>query len=392
MKQKFADFAPVTIIIEKVFMPELLPFVDLRIQYQQHAVEIQAAIARVLESAAFIMGPDVAAFEDEFARFCGARYCVGVESGTAALKMAVLALGVGPGDEVLMPANTYIACALAVSQVGATPTFVDVGDDYLIDTAKIQGALTKKTKAIMAVHLYGQAADIDAIAEIAKRHGIKLVEDASQAHGAKIANRRVGSIGDVGCFSFYPGKNLGAYGDAGGVITNDPEVAERLRLYRDFGQKRKYEHLTKGDNCRLDTIQAAVLRVKLRYLEGWNQQRLSAARYYDDRLAEVGITPPIRHADEGHVYHLYVIEIPDRDSLIRRCNEQHIQVGIHYPVPIHLQPAYSDLNLPPGTFANTERAAQRIVSLPMFAEITAAQMDRVTDVLKRHLEEIGVEA
>lgn len=373
-------------------MPELLPFVDLRIQYRNHAAELGAAIMQVLESAAFIMGPDVPAFEDEFARFCGVGYCIGVESGTAALKLALLALGVGPGDEVIMPANTYIACALAVSQVGALPKFVDVGEDYLIDCDLLEAAITAKTKAIMPVHLYGQAADMGAILQIGRRHGVKIVEDASQAHGAQIGDRRTGSFGDVGCFSFYPGKNLGAYGDGGGVVTDDPDIADRIRLYRDFGQRRKYEHLTKGDNCRLDTIQAAVLRVKLRHLERWNKQRLAAARYYDELMAQLEIAAPPRHTDEGHVYHLYVVEVPDRESLIRRYADQNIQVGIHYPIPIHLQPAYSDLNLPRATFPKTERAAERILSLPIFPEISRPQMDRVADVLKVHLEKTGVEA
>ncbi|MBV9148428.1 MAG: DegT/DnrJ/EryC1/StrS family aminotransferase [Candidatus Eremiobacteraeota bacterium] len=373
-------------------MPERLPFVDLRMQYRNHADELQRAIDGVLESAAFILGPEVTAFEEEFARFIGARHCIGVGSGTAALRVALLALGIGPGDEVLMPANTYIACALATSQVGAVPKFVDVGDDYLMRVDEIESALTPKTKAIMPVHLYGQAADVEAIVSIARRHGLAVIEDASQAHGARILSRCVGSFADVGCFSFYPGKNLGAYGDGGAIVTNDPEVAERIRLYHDFGQSKKYEHLLKGDNCRLDSIQAAVLRVKLVHLERWNAQRLAAARRYDGLIKALGVAPPVRHADEGHVYHLYVIEVPDRDSLIERYREANIEVGIHYPVPIHLQRAYGDLQLPQGSFPRTEDAARRIISLPMFPEITPAQIERVAEVLKVHLERTGVRA
>lgn len=381
-----------TASLQKVFMPELLPFVDLRIQYRNHAGELNAAISRVLDAAAFIMGPDLSAFEAEFADFIGTRHCVGVGSGTAALRIALLALGIRPGDEVLMPANTYIACALAASQVGAVPTFVDVGTDYLMRAADIEAAVTPKTKAIMPVHLYGQAADMNAILDIARRYGIAVVEDASQAHGARIGTRRAGSFGDVGCFSFYPGKNLGAYGDGGAIVTNDARIAEQIRLYRDFGQSKKYEHLIKGDNCRLDTIQAAVLRVKLRYLDQWNAERLRAARLYDELMMRLGIVPPQRHTDKGHVYHLYVIEVPDRDSLMRRYRDENIQVGIHYPLPIHLQPAYSDLEISRGAFPRTEEAAQKIVSLPMFAEITPAQIERVAEVLKVHLERSGVEA
>ncbi len=244
----------------------------------------------------------------------------------------------------------------------------------------------------MVVHLYGQAADVQSILEIARRHRLAVIEDASQAHGAKVNGRCVGSFGDVGCFSFYPGKNLGAYGDGGAVVTNDPQIAEGLRLHRDFGQRKKYEHLIKGDNDRLDSLQAAVLRVKLRHLEKWNAKRRAAARRYDRRIAELGLTPPECRMDEGHVYHLYVVEVPDRDALMARFRDENIQVGIHYPVPIHRQPAYSDLNIPAGAFPRTESAADRVLSLPMFAEITPQQIDRVTNILKVHLERIGVEA
>ncbi|MBV8364580.1 MAG: aminotransferase class V-fold PLP-dependent enzyme, partial [Candidatus Eremiobacteraeota bacterium] len=248
-------------------MPDVLPFVDLRAQYRNHATEIDAAIQRVVQSAAFIMGPELSAFEAEFAQFIGVQHCVGVGSGTSALRAALLALGIGPGDEVLMPANTYIACALATSQAGARPSFVDAGDDYLMHAGDLERAVTPRTKAIMVVHLYGQAVEMQPILEVARRHGIAVIEDASQAHGARINGRCVGSFGDVGCFSFYPGKNLGAYGDGGAVVTNSAKIAEHLRLHRDFGQKQKYRHLIKGDNDRLDSLQAAVLAAKLPHLD-----------------------------------------------------------------------------------------------------------------------------
>ena len=365
----------------------MLPFVDLRQQYADVREEILPAVQAVFEQAAFILGPDVAVFEREFAGFIGISECVGVDSGTAALKLGLEALGIGAGDEVIIPANTYIACAFAVSQVGATPVMVDMDDDYLIDPSLIEEAITPRTKALMPVHLYGQAADMHRILEIARRNNLKVIEDASQAHGALYRGRRCGTFGDVGCFSFYPGKNLGAYGDAGAIVTNDPAIADHLRLLRDFGQRKKYEHLLIGDNCRLDTIQAAILRVKLRHLEQWNVQRLQAAKMYDARLADIGVTAPARHTAEGHVYHLYVVQIPERERAIERFTAAGIQTGIHYPVPIHRQPAYRGLNIPEGSYPRTGAAAGKILSLPMFPEISEAQIDRVVRTLQEHFTE-----
>ncbi|PZR59036.1 MAG: erythromycin biosynthesis sensory transduction protein eryC1 [Candidatus Meridianibacter frigidus] len=366
---------------------EIVPFVDLRAQYAVLREEIAPAVEAVFKQAAFILGPDVAAFESEFADFIGVSHGVGVDSGTAALKVALEALGIGAGDEVIIPANTYIACAFAVSQVGATPVLVDMRDDYLIDADLIEEAITPRTKALMPVHLYGQAVDMQVILEIARRRHLKVIEDASQAHGARYRGRPCGSYGDVGCFSLYPGKNLGAYGDAGIVVTNDAAIADRLKLLRDFGQRKKYEHLIIGDNCRLDTVQAAILRVKLRHLGRWNSQRLSAAKMYDARLEGIGLTPPPRRNDEGHVYHLYVVQVPERDRAIERFAAAGVQTGIHYPIPIHRQPAYSGLNLPAGSYPRTEQAAEKILSLPMFPEITEAQIDRVVHALQEHLSE-----
>ena len=359
-----------------------VPFVDLKTQYASIKSEVLPAIDEVLESARFIMGPQVDRFESEFARFNGTRYCIGVESGTAALKIALEAQGIGAGDEVVIPANTYIASALAVSATGAAPVLVDMGDDYLIDAAAVEAAITPRTKALMPVHLYGQVVPMQPILDVARRHGLRIVEDACQSHGARWNGRRAGSIGDVGCFSFYPGKNLGCYGDGGAVVTNDAAVDERIRLLRDFGQMKKYEHAIKGDNSRLDSIQAAVLNVKLRYIDGWNEARLANARLYDEALAAAGFPVPKRVADEGHVYHLYVTEVADRDGVRARLAERGVESGIHYPIPIHLQRAYSEMASLKGRFPKTEAAAHRVLSLPMFPEMTATQVEYVVDSLR----------
>jgi len=336
----------------------------------------------VMENASFVLGPDVALFEEHFATYVGTRHCVGVESGTAALQVALEALGIGAGDDVIVPANTYIASAIAVSAAGARPVLVDSDATYSIDPALLESALTARTKAIMPVHLYGAAVPMDAIMEFANRHGLLVIEDASQAHGARWNGRRVGSFGHVGCFSFYPGKNLGAYGDAGAIVTNDPSLRDSLRLLRDFGQAKKYEHLVKGGNCRLDSLQAAVLDVKLRHLDAWNAARRGHARAYDAALERIGVAPPPRPAqEEGHVYHLYVIEVENRAQLQAQLGERGIATGIHYPIPIHLQPAYADLGLGRGSYERAEHGADRVLSLPMFPELTPEQIDAVVNAL-----------
>lgn len=359
-----------------------VPFVDLKAQYASIKSDVVPAIGEVLESARFIMGPQVDRFERDFARFNGTRHCIGVESGTAALRIALEALGIGAGDEVIVPANTYIASTLAVSAAGATPVLVDMDDNYLIDAGAIEAALTPRTKALMPVHLYGQVVPMQPILDIARRHGLRVIEDACQSHGARWNGRRAGSIGDVGCFSFYPGKNLGCYGDGGAVVTNDDEIDERIRLLRDFGQKRKYEHTIKGDNSRLDSIQAAVLNVKLPHLDAWNAARLTNARRYDEALGAAGFPVPQRIHDDGHVYHLYVTEVLDRDAVRERLARRGVESGIHYPIPIHLQPAYSELASLKGRFPKTEAAARRVLSLPMFPEMTAEQVAYVVDSLR----------
>jgi dTDP-4-amino-4,6-dideoxygalactose transaminase len=366
---------------EARFVTSSVPFVDLRAQFNALREEVVPRMMQVVESASFILGPDVAAFEEHFATYVGTAHCIGVESGTAALELALAALKIGRGDEVIIPANTFIASALAVSNVGATPVLVDCDRAYLIDPDLLEAAVTPRTKAIMPVHLYGQAVPMDPILDFAKRHGLRVIEDVAQAHGARYDGRRAGSFGDIGCFSFYPGKNLGAYGDGGAVVCNDDAMRDELRMLRDLGQRRKYEHAIKGVNARLDTLQAAVLDVKLNHLDEWNAARLRHARSYDERLREIGIEPPVRLHDEGHVYHLYVIEIEQRDRVQEFLRERGVATGIHYPVPIHLQEAYADLGLGPGSFERTERSAQRLLSLPMFAELTAEQIDLVVGAL-----------
>jgi dTDP-4-amino-4,6-dideoxygalactose transaminase len=359
-----------------------VPFVDLKAQFTQLREEIVPRVTAVMQEASFILGPDVARFEENFASYVGARDCVGVESGTAALQLALEALGIESGDEVIIPANTYIASAIAVSAVGAVPVLVDMDEHYLIDAALLQKALTPRTKAIMPVHLYGQVVPMDAILDFAKRHDLLIIEDASQSHGARWKGRPSGGFGNVGCFSFYPGKNLGAYGDGGAVVTSDAGVADALRLLRDFGQRKKYEHLVKAGNCRLDSIQAAVLDVKLKHLNDWNDARRRCADLYDSKLDAIGIAPPPRIADEGHVYHLYVIEVENRPHVQSVLAQRGIATGIHYPIPIHLQPAYADLGLGPGSFPRTERSAGRILSLPIYPELSEAQIDLVVSALE----------
>jgi dTDP-4-amino-4,6-dideoxygalactose transaminase len=299
-----------------------VPFVDLRAQYRSIKGEIDEAISRVVESAAFVLGPEVEAFEAEFAAYCGARYCVGVNSGTAALQLALQACGVGAGDEVIVPANTFFATAEAVSTAGATPVFVDADPvSYNIDPAKIEAAVTARTRAVIPVHLYGQPADLDAVFEVAARHNLSVVEDAAQAHGAEYKGRRVGALGRAGCFSFYPGKNLGAYGEGGAILTDDPEVARLARLLRDHGSERKYRHEIVGYNFRLEGIQGAILRVKLRHLDRWNELRRAHAARYDELLgahAGSGLALPREMPYARHVYHLYVVQSDERDELQSR--------------------------------------------------------------------------
>jgi len=364
----------------------LVPFVDLKAQYQTIKSEIEAAISRVVESGRYILGPEVEKFEKDFAKYVGARFCVGVNSGTAALQLALMATGVGATDEVIVPANTFFATAETVSTAGARPVFVDADSvAYTIDVSKIENAITPRTRAIIPVHLYGQPADLDPVFEIARRHNLSVNEDAAQAHGAEYKGRRVGALGDVGCFSFYPAKNLGAYGDAGAIVTDDDMVARRLRLLRDHGSDRKYYHEIVGYNFRLETLQAAVLAVKLRHLESWTRLRRRHAAQYHELLKTSSLVLPRELEYARHVYHLYVVQSDRRDELQRKLAAAGVQTGIHYPVPIHLQPAYSSLGYRAGDFPETEKQSQRLLSLPMFAELTHEQINLVAEALK-HLE------
>ncbi|MBV8149717.1 MAG: DegT/DnrJ/EryC1/StrS family aminotransferase [Candidatus Eremiobacteraeota bacterium] len=343
--------------------------------------EFRAAIDDVLERSSFILGPQVVEFEQAFAKYIGTSYCAGVGSGTAALKVALEALGIGNGDEVILPANTFIASAIAVSAVGAVPVLVDMDEAYLIDADAIERAISTRTKAIMPVHLYGQVAPMGPILELARRYGLRVVEDAAQAHGAVWQSARAGSIGDVGCFSFYPSKNLGCFGDGGAIVTNDESLCERAKLLRDLGQKRKYEHLIKGDNCRLDSIQAAVLGVKLRYIDTWNEKRRKNAALYDQLLARGGFATPKCRTKEGHVYHLYVTRVNARNEVQGRLRERGIQTAVHYPIPLHLQPAYAELGCGKGSYPKSESAAAEILSLPMFPELSEDQIRFTVDAL-----------
>jgi dTDP-4-amino-4,6-dideoxygalactose transaminase len=365
---------------------EIVPFVDLAAHHAPIRAEIQAALDRVVTHGGFILGPEVKAFEEEFARAIGARFAVGVSTGLDALRLAFEALGIKTGDEVIIPANTFIATALAVSAVGAVPVLVDADPHtYNIDVDLIRPAITARTRAIVPVHLYGQAADMQAILALASEFGLRVVEDACQAHGARYQGKGCGTMGDLGCFSFYPGKNLGAMGDGGMVVTNDEAIAANVRERRSYGEASKYHHVLKGLNLRLDTMQAAVLRVKLPRLGAANEARRRHARTYARALAGVkAVTTPAPAASEdAHAYHLYVIRTPRRDELQAFLKDRGIQTGIHYPIPIHMQPAYRELASMTGRLPVTEQLAGEILSLPMFPELTEAQIDRVAAAIAR---------
>lgn len=360
-----------------------VPFVDLGAQYQAIAPEINAAIQGVLEKRDFVLGSDVELFENEFADFIGTRHAVGVGSGLDALELVLRAWEIGPGDEVITAANTYIATTLAIMAVGARPVLVDMDPaTFNIDPAGIEAAITAKTRALIPVHLCGQPADMDPIHEIAARRNLLVLEDAAQAHGALYRGRKAGSLGHASAFSFYPGKNLGAYGDGGLVATNDAALAERLRQLRNYGQRVKYVHTTIGTNSRLDTIQAAILRVKLRHLDLWNTQRGEHAAQYNALLAEAGCAVPQIAASRTHIFHLYMVRLENRAEVQKILADRGISTGIHYPIPIHLQEASASLGYRKGDFPATEKAAERILSLPMYAELTASQCEYVAENLR----------
>ncbi len=373
----------------QVVAPDKVPFVDLVAQYESIKGEIDAAISGVLRRADFVLGEDVELFETEFAAYCGAAQAVAVDSGTSALELALRAFHIGEGDEVITVANTFIATASAISFTGARPVLVDCDPrTYTIDVAQVESAITPRTRAIIPVHLYGQAADMDPIVAIAGRYGLVVIEDACQAHGARYKGRRVGALGDAAAFSFYPAKNLGGCGDGGILTMNDAQTADRVRRLRNYGQTVKYHHVEMGYNHRLDTIQAAVLRVKLPYLDRWNAQRRDHAARYDQLFAGSSVVVPAVANYAEPVYHLYVIQTPvDRDGLRQSLQEQGIGTGIHYPIPIHLQESYCDLDYPRGQFPVTERLADRGVSLPMFAELNPAAIERVSQVVQAFVQQ-----
>jgi dTDP-4-amino-4,6-dideoxygalactose transaminase len=375
-------------------MPQV-PFVDLAAQYTTIAEEINDATANVLRGTDFILGREVSLFEAEFAAYCETQYAVGVDSGTSALELALRAFGIGPGDEVITAANTFIATAFAISYTAATPVLVDADPQtYTMDITQLERAISHRTKAIIPVHLYGHPTDMDRVLEIAERHGLIVIEDACQAHGAKYKGRRVGSLGHAAAFSFYPAKNLGAYGDGGMVVTNDKRVAESIRMLRDYGQREKYHHVLQGYNHRLDTLQAAILRVKLRHLEAWNSARRRHAELYTRLLGDRGVVTP-READyapQGGVWHLYVIQVPDQRALKAWLADRGIATGIHYPIPVHLQVAYEKLGYKNGDFPIAERYARQILSLPMFPELTPDAIEYVAEAVKDFVSEYRIES
>jgi dTDP-4-amino-4,6-dideoxygalactose transaminase len=382
-----------------------VPFLDLKAQYKQIEHEVVPLVTEAMENGMFIGGPNVEGFEKEFAEFCNSKYCIGVNSGTDALRFALMAAGVGPGDEFITVPNTFIATTEAISQVGATPVFVDIDEQTCnIDPEKIAAFLdqncvfdqstnqlinqstNRQVRSAIPVHLYGQTADMDAIQEVAQKYNLVVIEDACQAHGAKYKNKEAGSMATAGCFSFYPGKNLGAYGEGGAVVTGDEKIAAEIRMIRDHGQNKKYYHTMEGYNGRLDAIQAAVLRVKLKRLAEWNKARNDNAAYYNELLADVSGLEFAKVADHAEsAYHLYVIMVDDRDVLQEFLGDKDIATGLHYPLPLHMQKAYEHLGYKEGDFPVTERAAKRLLSLPMYPELTRDQIKYVADTIKEFM-------
>lgn len=358
----------------------MIPFVDLKAQYLSIKAEIDAAIAEVLESCQFVLGEKVEALESDFARYCQTRYALGVNSGTSALHLALLAAGVKPGDEVITVSYTFVASVAAICYTGARPILVDIDPRCCtMDPSLIEAAITSRTKAIMPVHLYGTCADMDPILEIVRRHNLIVIEDAAQAHGAEYKGKRAGSMGDLACFSFYPGKNLGAYGEGGAVVTNDGKYAEVIRRLRDHGQSQKYHHDEVGYNYRMEGMQGAVLGVKLRHLDDWNAARRRHATDYRESLADTGLRMLDETPYNRSVHHIFPVFTPQRDGLVAHLKGQGISTGIHYPIPVHLQPGYRDLGYKVGDFPNTEQASNEVLSLPMYAELSSHAVTEVSD-------------
>jgi len=361
-----------------------VPYLDLKAQYASIKTEIDAAIARVLDSCQFVLGSEVAGFEQEFSTYSGTSACIAVNSGTSALHLALIAAGVGPGDEVITVPFTFVASVAAVLYAGARPVLVDIDPrSFTLDPAAIEAAITPRTKAILPVHLYGQPADMDPIMEVARRHGLIVIEDAAQAHGAKYKGRPVGSIGDMACFSFYPGKNLGAYGEGGAVTTGNAAFAHTIRMLRDWGQDRKYHHVLRGFNYRMEGFQGAILRVKLRHLEHWTEARRALVHQYDELLADCEVETPTEMPWARHVYHVYTLRSEDRDALQAALTTEGIQTGVHYSVPVHLQPAYADLGYGAGAFPQAEAAAKQVLSLPLYPELSTESVTEVARMVRK---------
>lgn len=365
----------------------MIPFLDLKAQYASIKDELDPAVLKVLASTQYILGEEVAAFEREFADYCGTKHAIAVNTGTSALHLSLLAAGIGPEDEVITVPFTFVATVSAICYTGARPVFVDVEPVTLtMDPARLEAAITPRTKAIMPVHLYGQMADMSAIMEIADRHGIPVIEDACQAHGAEYLGQRAGGIGLSGCFSFYPGKNLGACGEGGIVVTNDDEQMKTIRMLRDWGQEQRYHHALKGFNYRMDGIQGAILRVKLRHLEDWTEARRERADHYSSLLTGLSrVKTPVEANGRRHVYHVYAIRTHDRDELQRALQAQGIHTGLHYPIPVHLQKAHLDLGHKPGDFPVSETAAREVLSLPIYPEMTMRQVEQVVAALEQEV-------
>jgi dTDP-4-amino-4,6-dideoxygalactose transaminase len=361
-----------------------VPFLDLKAEHAPLRKEFDQAIREVIDSSAFAGGPFVTKFEEEFAAFCESKYAIGLGSGTEALWLTLLALGIGAGDEVITVPSSFMATAEAITYCGATPVFVDIDErTYTMDPTALEAAITKKTKALIPVHLFGQPADMDPIMEIARDNELFVIEDAAQAHGAEYKGGKAGTLGDAGCFSFYPGKNLGAFGEAGAVITNDFDLQEKIRILRDHGQVRKYHHTMIGWNCRMDGIQGAVLSVKLRHLERGNELRRAHALKYNEAFANIEeLVIPTEAKYARHIYHVYAIRVQERTDLLRFLDNKGIGYGVHYPVPIHLQEAYRGLGYEKGRFPVAERTAEEFVSLPMFPGLSQTQLDLVVEAIK----------
>jgi len=360
-----------------------VPFIRLDNANPELMAELLEVVERIASESAFTLGPELERFEQNFAAYCGTEYGLGVSSGTAALELALRGLGIGPGDEVIVPTYSFIATAEAVSTVGATPVIVDIDPETaLLTAATVEAALTEKTRCVIPVHLFGRPVDMDPLLALCRERGIAVIEDACQAHGAEYHGARAGSMGDMGCFSFYPGKNLGAYGEGGMVVTNNDHHARTIRMLRDWGAEKKYHHVLKGYNFRLEGLQGAVLRVKLRHLENWTEARRARAAHYDRVLSAANVAIPSASAGLRHVYHIYAIRVADRAATQAALAAEGIQTGIHYPFPVHLLPAYADLGYRAGDFPHSERAANEVLSLPMYPELTAAQQDVVADALK----------